>query len=141
MTVWPVFEAVKCAERQGRDLADDLDRAICAAFFAESRCIPMRHVLLDLAEGAGLDMARFTDDGVAKRPVVEEAREGWERLEVEGSPTFVLPSGRQVSYPGLPKVELDKDRNYRPVTLRLAPCEGDACLDLSRQLLDEAATG
>jgi predicted DsbA family dithiol-disulfide isomerase len=79
VTMWPAFEAVACAERQSPDLADDLDWAIRVAFFAESRCVSMRHVLLDLAEGAGLDMARFIDDfdgGVAERPVVEEAREG-----------------------------------------------------------------
>ena len=59
VTMWPAFEAVKCAERQDPDLADDLDWAIRAAFFAESRCIAMRHVLFDLAEQVGLDMARF----------------------------------------------------------------------------------
>jgi len=140
----PAFEAVRCAERQGLDLADDLDWAIRGAFFAESRRISMRHVLLELAAGVGLDMAGVEDDvdgGVAERLVVEEAREGWERLEVEGSPTFVLPSGRQASYPGLPKVELDKERNDRPVRVHPAPCSGAACLDHYRRLLDEAAGG
>jgi hypothetical protein len=71
--------------------------------------------------------------------VLEEARDGWERLRVEGSPTFVLPSGEQRSYLGLPKVELDEARHYRLVELTPAPCQGDACLDLYRRMLDEVA--
>jgi hypothetical protein len=39
MTMWPAFEAVKCAERQSLALADELDWALRVAFFAESRCI------------------------------------------------------------------------------------------------------
>lgn len=50
VTMWSAFEAVKCAERQSLELADELDWAIRTAFFAESRCISMRDVLLDLAE-------------------------------------------------------------------------------------------
>jgi predicted DsbA family dithiol-disulfide isomerase len=141
VTMWPAFEAVKCAERQDPDLADDLDWAIRAAFFAESRCIAMRHVLFDLAEQVGLDMARFEahfDGGAAKRLVVDEAREGWERLKVEGSPTFVLPSGKQVGGLGLPQVELDEGRHHRAVSVQPAPCQGAECLDLFRRLLAEA---
>lgn len=142
VTMWPAFEAVKCAELQGPELADELDWAIRAAFFADSRCISMRDVLFELAEGVGLDMARFAEDfdgGVTKRRVLEEARDGWERLKVEGSPTFVLPSGEQRSYLGLPEVKLDEERHYRLVELRPAPCRGDACLDLYRRMLDEVA--
>ena len=141
VTMWPAFEAVKCAERQGPELADGLDWAIRVAFFADHRCIAMRDVLFELAEGAGLDMGRFADDfdgGVAKRQVLEEAREGCERLKVEGSPTFVLPSGKRYSYLGLPEVKLDEERGCRLVEIRPAPCHGDACLDLYRRMLDEA---
>ena len=62
VTMWPAFEAIKCAERQGSDAAADLDWAIRTAFFAESQCISMRHILLALAEKAGLDMPRFVED-------------------------------------------------------------------------------
>jgi predicted DsbA family dithiol-disulfide isomerase len=140
VTMWPAFEAVKCAERQHLDLADDLDWAIRKAFFAESRCISMRHVLFGLAESVGLDIARFEEDfdlGITKREVVEDAREGWERLKVNGSPTFVLPSGKQVSYLSLPKVQLDKDHHYRAVSRQPAPCAGDTCLDLFREMIRE----
>ena len=146
VTMWPAFEAVKCAERQDMTLADDLDWAIRSAFFAESRCISMRHVLLDLAERVGLAMDRFArdfDSGVAKGLVIAEAREGWERLKVAGSPTLVLPSGRQVSASaelGLPEVEVDEQGYGRVTGYHAAPCAGADCLDLYRGILDEAAT-
>ncbi len=145
VTLWPAFEAVKCAERQDMVLADELDWAIRKAFFAESRCISMRHVLFDLAERVGLAMDRFSrdfDSGQNKAQVVAEAREGWERLKVAGSPTFVLPSGRQVSDPlelGLPEVLVDEQGYGRVTGLRPAPCTDDACLVLYRRLLDEAS--
>jgi predicted DsbA family dithiol-disulfide isomerase len=141
VTMWPAFEAIKCAERQGPDAASELDWAIRVAFFANSQCIAMRHVLFDLAATSGLDMRRFAEDfdsGVAKRQVLEEAQAGWERLKVEGSPTFVLPSGAQVSYQALPKVTLDETQHARLVKVEPAPCQGQECLDRLRQVLDQA---
>jgi predicted DsbA family dithiol-disulfide isomerase len=146
VTLWPAFEAVKCAELQDMAMADDLDWAIRTAFFAESRCISMRHVLFELAERVGLEMDRFSrdfDQGKAKAQVIAEAREGWERLKVAGSPTFVLPSGRQVSDPadfGLPEVLVDEHGYGRVTGLHPSPCTGEACLALYRHLLDEAST-
>jgi predicted DsbA family dithiol-disulfide isomerase len=141
VTMWPAFEAIKCAERQGPDAAADLDWAIRSAFFAESQCISMRHVLFALAEKAGLDMPRFAEDfdsGVAKRQVLREAQDGWERLKVEGSPTFVLPTGEQVSYSALPMVTLDEQQHARVVKVEPAPCAGQECLDRLRAILDRS---
>ncbi|MDX1524152.1 MAG: DsbA family protein, partial [Anaerolineae bacterium] len=139
VTMWPAVEAVKCAEKQGPALANDLDWAIRKAFFAENQCISMRHVLLDLARDAGLDLARFTtdfDDGVTKRQVLQEAQKGWEELKVEGSPTFVLPSGEQFPYLALPKVKLNRQQNYRATTVEPAPCSGQDCLKLYHPGID-----
>jgi predicted DsbA family dithiol-disulfide isomerase len=144
VTMWPAFEAIKCAERQGAAAAAELDWAIRAAFFAESQCISMRHVLLALAEKAGLDMARFTEDfdtGATKRQVLEEAQMGWERLKVEGSPTLVLPSGEQVNALGLPKITLDEQQHARVVSVEPAPCRGYACREILRELLDRTIAG
>lgn len=141
VTMWPAFEAIKCAEQQGLAQADELDWAIRKAFFAESRCISMRHVLFDLAEEVGLDMVRFAeayDSGQTKRLVLEEAQAGWEKLKVEGSPTFVLPNGKQVSYLALPKIKMDPKQNYRAAHVQPAPCSGEGCLDLLRQMFDRA---
>jgi predicted DsbA family dithiol-disulfide isomerase len=141
VTMWPAFEAVKCAERQSLMLADDLDWTIRVAFFAESRCISMRYVLLELAKQVGLDERRFADDfdrGVAKYQVLQEAQEGWERLHVEGSPTFVLPSGKQISNVGLPEVIIDPHFPDRVMAVKPAPCQGQGCLDIFRQMFAEA---
>lgn len=144
VTLWPAFEAVKCAERQGVELADELAWAIRTAFFVDSRCVSMRNVLFDLAERVGLSMSRFIEDfdsGWAKPQVIQETRDGWERLKVPGSPTLVLPSGRQIGDAadlGLPEVEVDERRYGRVMGWRPAPCTGDACLARYREILDEA---
>ena len=137
-TIWPAFEAVKCAERQGWRAADDLAWAIRVAFFRDSRCISLRHVLLDLAAEAGLDADRFEADfdGGAGRPaVIAEARDGWDRRRVPGSPTLILPTGEMVGELGLPGLDLDPAQGNRPVRSHPAPCRGDGCLDLLRAAL------
>jgi predicted DsbA family dithiol-disulfide isomerase len=141
VTIWPAFEAVKCAERQGLTLADDLAWAVRGAFFAEHRCISMRHVLLDLGGRVGLDRARFEadfDGGVAKGLVVAEARDGWERLQVPGSPTFVPPTGERVAAPGLPELAVD-ERSGRATVVAPAECAGEGCLDRYRAIFAAAA--
>ena len=144
VTLWPAFEAVKCAEDQGAELAEELAWRIRVAFFADNRCVSMRHVLLELAEAAGLDRARFEDDfdaGVTKRRVIEEARSGWERLALPGSPTVVLPDGTRLDGGalGLPNVELDQAGGLRPVRWEPSSCEGETCLDRLRRVLDDAS--
>jgi predicted DsbA family dithiol-disulfide isomerase len=141
VTIWPAFEAVKCAERQSLLLADELDWALRVAFFAQSRCISMRHVLFELAQQVDVDMERFADDfdhGVTKYQVLQEAQEGWERLHVEGSPTFVLPSGKQISNVGLPEISLDTEPPARVLAVKPAACHGQACLEMFRQMFTEA---
>ncbi|MEU5197785.1 hypothetical protein AB0G86_27715 [Streptomyces scabiei] len=51
---WPVSrllaaEAVQAAKEQGAAASEALDRALRRAFFADSACITMRHVVLDVA--------------------------------------------------------------------------------------------
>lgn len=140
VTIWPAFEAVKCAERQGVQLADDLAWEIRAAFFGEGRCISMRHVLLELAWRVGLNDARFESDfdaGIAKSLVIEEAREGWERLKVPGSPTFVMASGEQFASPGLPELDVDEASGQATV-IAAADCAGDDCLNRYRAIFAAA---
>jgi hypothetical protein len=139
VTMWSAFEAVKCAVQQSDDLAYELDWLIRKAFFEKSRCISMHHVLFELAEQAGLAMGRFEEDflsGVYRRAAYEDARIGWEQLKVEGSPTFILPSGEQRSYFALPKAKLDPARNYRLTRIEAAGCETGNCLDEYRRMFD-----
>lgn len=126
VTMWPAFEAVFCAERQGWRVAHELDWALRRAFFAESRCISMRHVILDVADGVdGLDVGQLEadwDSGVAKARVVADAREGWDDLQLEVSPTFVLPHGSRRANPAAPVVHLDDDHKI----VRVDPPRDDA---------------
>jgi predicted DsbA family dithiol-disulfide isomerase len=142
VTMWPAFEAVKCAQRQGLDAAAELDWRLREAFFGESRCISMRHVILDVAKRAKLDMKRFTeafDSGQCKREVIEDARMGWETLGLQASPTFVLPDGSRRENPAAPKVHLDESRHQRVTGVDPAPAKGDAALDVYREMFRAAA--
>ncbi|MGD9710987.1 MAG: DsbA family protein [Thermomicrobiales bacterium] len=138
VTVMPAFEAVKCAELQSGALADELAWVIRVGFFAHSRCISMRHVLLDLASGTGLNMERFTadfDSGVGKQQVIDEARLGWEEIQVPGSPTWVMPDGTLVSDFGLAQIELDEDDRPSGSTPGLPPFARESAL---RALIEAA---
>lgn len=144
VTMWPVFEAIKCAELQSLELADELSWAIRVAFFAQSRCISLRDVLFELAKGIGVDMARFAHDfdyGVTKHLVLQEAQDGWERLKVPNSPTFVLSSGKQFSNPGQPQVVLDARQHYRAVAIQPAADGQQSWLAAYRQIFAEAEAG
>lgn len=141
VTMWPAFEAIKCAERQNAKLAEDLDWAIRSAFFADSRCISMRYVLFELAEKVGVDMQRFSydfDHGVTKHLVLQEAQKGWEQLKVPNSPTFVLSSGKQFSNPGQSIVKLDSKQHFRVVAIQPALNPQQDSLEAYRQMFAEA---
>lgn len=145
VTMWPAFEAVKCAGRQGWEPAHELDWRLREAFFGHSRCISMRHVILDVAKSVpGLDPARLAEDfdsGIKKRLVLDEAREGWEKLDLEVSPTFVLPSGKKVANPAAPHVSLDEERNLRVASVERGPSPAEARETYRRMLQEAAARG
>ncbi|MCC7103589.1 MAG: dithiol-disulfide isomerase [Chloroflexi bacterium] len=106
-TILPAFEAIKCSERQGDALAWAFSWNVRAAYFAESRCISMRHVLRDIAAESGLDVERFLaewDTGQDREQILAESHHGWEVIKVLNSPTFVLADGRQFSNPAASKV-------------------------------------
>ena len=112
VTILPAFEAVKCAEAQGDDLVWEYQWRVRQAFFRDSACISLRHVLLDLADEVGLDAARMASDfdsGRFRRQVMAEGHAGWQVLKVRGSPTLVLPDGSVCAYPGLPEVTWSGD--------------------------------
>jgi predicted DsbA family dithiol-disulfide isomerase len=139
-TMLPAFEALKCAERQGTDAALRFDLEVRRAFFAGRENVALRHVLLRVAERAGLDLAAFArdwDSGALRPLVLEESRRGWHELNVPGSPTFVLPGGRMIANPGMPPIELTPRETVARV--EPAPCSGDGCLDVYRRFLREAA--
>lgn len=106
---WPVttllaLEAVQAAKEQGLEASERLDRALRVAFFGDSRCISMRHVILETAEkceavDAGA-LAVALDDGRARRSVFDQADVA-ESSEVKGSPHVFLPDGTDAHNPGV----------------------------------------
>lgn len=107
---WPVsmllpLEAVQAAKAQSLRAGEQLDRGLRAAFFGRSRCISMRHVILEVAAGcAGVDvdvLAEALDDGRARRELVDGHRAAEASDEVDGSPHVFLSDGTNVHNPGI----------------------------------------
>lgn len=73
VTMLPALEAVQAAKDQGWAASEQLDRALRKAFWAQSRCISMRHEILDIAAGTGVvdvdALAVRMDDGSARADV------------------------------------------------------------------------
>lgn len=138
-TLLPAYEAVKCAAGQSPALGSALDWRIRTAFFGESRCVNLRHELLDLAQEIGADateMEAAFDHGAHRAEVMADAKRGWTELGLRMSPTFVLQSGKRYENPAAPTVHLD-DHN-RVVRVDEAPEHGDAALDAYREMFHDA---
>jgi predicted DsbA family dithiol-disulfide isomerase len=98
------MEAVQAAKLQSPAASEELDRALRRAFWKESRCIAMRHVIRDVtASCPSLDVDRLTDDldrGSARRAIFEQfaqARDG----RVNCSPHVFLHDGVNAANPGV----------------------------------------
>jgi predicted DsbA family dithiol-disulfide isomerase len=104
VTMLPAMEAVQAAREQGPAASEALDRGLRRAFWAESRCISLRHVILEVAsETDGLDLAGLADaldSGRARRTVHDH----WDLAKtdaVQGSPHLFAPDGTNAQNPGL----------------------------------------
>lgn len=133
-TMLPAMEAVQAAKEQGLAASEALDRGLRRAFWGESRCISLRHVILEVAsETDGVDLAALAealDEGRARRAIFEHwevAKGDW----VQGSPHVFAPDGTNAQNPGL---EMDwnqgEDGVWLPTILRDDP---DAYADLLRR--------
>jgi len=105
---WPVtmllaLEAVQAAKMQGHEAAEALDLALRKAFFGASRCISLRHVILQVAKSVPqLDVGRVQkdlDSGTARSSVLQDYESAGEA--VRGSPHFFLPDGTDSFNPGM----------------------------------------
>jgi hypothetical protein len=99
------------------------------AFFAEGYSLSLRHELFELAGQVAaetdLDLDQFKrdwDGGRYKSQVIAESRRGWRDLKLNGSATFVLPDGRQVTNPALGEVDFDEANS---VLRSFTPYPGD----------------
>jgi len=104
VTTLPALEAVQAAKEQGLRASEDLDHALRRALFADSRCISMRHVVLDVAKSvASIDLDALTkalDDGRARHQVIDQWHEAVDG-PVIGSPHLFLPDGTDEPNPGI----------------------------------------
>jgi predicted DsbA family dithiol-disulfide isomerase len=104
VTLLPPMEAVQAAKLQSLTASEELDRALRRAFWGESRCISLRHVILEVAnECDSLDVATLAealDDGRARRALFDDwtvARTD----EVRGSAHLFAPDGANDQNPGI----------------------------------------
>jgi predicted DsbA family dithiol-disulfide isomerase len=104
VTMLPPMEAVLAARDQGLAASEALDRGLRRAFWAESRCISLRHVILDVAGACdGVDVASLAaalDDGRGRRMLMAD----WAVArgdEVRGSAHLFLPDGTNAQNPGI----------------------------------------
>ncbi|MEU6408417.1 DsbA family protein [Microbispora sp. NPDC046933] len=103
-TTLPALEAVQAAKEQGFTASEQLDLALRRAFWAESRCISHRKVILDAAASTGAvdvdALAAALDDGRARRALsMQAAVAATDRVNC--SPHLFLPDGTDHANPGI----------------------------------------
>jgi predicted DsbA family dithiol-disulfide isomerase len=136
-TTLPAFAAFWAANQQDKALALDYDLRIRHAFFAESRNIGRREVLIELAEAVGLNMAEFLrvfESGTARDAVLEEGRLGRETYGVRGTPTVMLADGSRLR----PPLAFPKFVDDRIVSIGHLPCHGAECYAATDELFEKA---
>ena len=104
VTMLPPMEAVQAAKLQSLSASEELDRGLRRAFWGESRCISLHHVILEVAsETESVDLGALTDaldDGRARRLLFED----WATArgdEVRGSAHLFAPDGSDEQNPGI----------------------------------------
>lgn len=104
VTMLPPMEAVQAAKLQSLAASEELDRALRRAFWAESRCISLRHVVLEVAGDCDavdvVALAVALDDGRGRRAIFDD----WATArgdEVRGSAHVFAPDGTNDENPGI----------------------------------------
>jgi len=104
VTMLPPMEAVQAARLQSPAAAEELDRGLRRAFWGDSRCISLRHVILEVAnECESVDvgaLATALDVGRARRALMDD----WAVArgdEVRGSAHLFGPDGIGAQNPGI----------------------------------------
>ncbi|HLY64636.1 MAG TPA: hypothetical protein VKU60_03795, partial [Chloroflexota bacterium] len=129
------LEAVQAAKEQSLKASERLDRALRSAFFEHSRCIALRHVVLEVAaECDGVDQEALQaalDEGTARRLIFEQYHAAITG-DYAGSPHIFLPEGTHLFNPGIkahwvgsretgfPAVHADRPEIYTDLVRRAA---------------------
>ncbi len=136
-TTLPAFDAAWCAFQQGEQLGHDYDLRLRKAFFAQSRNISKREVLIEIARETGLDIPRFTqlfDSGIARKYVLEEGQLGRDQYRVHGTPTLMLADGTKLRHPMAYPTMVDG----KITRVGVLPCCGEGCLEITRGFFEKA---
>jgi predicted DsbA family dithiol-disulfide isomerase len=132
------MEAVQAAKEQGLAASEQLDRGLRRAFWGESRCVSLRHVILEIAaECEAVDLERLADalDSGRARAAIFEQYEVARSDAVNGSPHLFVADGTNVENPGIEATwEQGGDGFWRPTIVRDDPSVYD-------DLLRRAASG
>lgn len=134
-TTLPALEAVLAAKEQSLNASEQLDLGLRRAFWAESRCISHRKVILDVAAATGVvDVDALTealDDGRARRALADQAAQS-ATDRIDCSPHLFLPDGSDLANPGIdvdwdgaygigwPVINADDPKVYEDILLRAA---------------------
>lgn len=104
VTMLPPMEAIQAAKLQSLRAGEELDRGLRRAFWGESRCISLRHVILEVAtECESVDVAALAgalDTGRARAALFDD----WAVArgpEVRGSAHLFAPDGTNAQNPGI----------------------------------------
>jgi predicted DsbA family dithiol-disulfide isomerase len=131
-TMLPPMEAVQAAKEQGLAASEQLDRGLRRAFWGESRCVSLRHVILEVAaECDGLDLEALADafDSGRARHLLFEQYEVAQSVAVDGSPHLFLADGTSVQNPGIEATwEQGTDGFWRPTIVADDPSVYDDLL-------------
>ena len=104
VTLLPPMEAVQAAKAQSLEAAEALDRGLRRALYAESRCISLRHVILEVANETDVvdvaELAAALDDGRSRRALVDDWKVA-QGDEVRGSAHVFAPDGTNAQNPGI----------------------------------------
>jgi predicted DsbA family dithiol-disulfide isomerase len=98
------LEAVQAAKEQGMGASERLDLGLRRALFAESRCVTMLHVILEVATECGLDvpaLEQALEEGGSRSLVHVQHRAAEGGDEVKGSPHVFAPGGHDAHNPGI----------------------------------------
>ncbi|WP_229324075.1 DsbA family protein [Streptomyces sp. UNOC14_S4] len=141
VTTLPALEAVEAAKAQGWHASEQLDRGLRRAFWAEGRCISMRHVILDVARATdgAVDadtLATALDSGTARSAVIAQYRAACDG-RVRCSPHVFLHDGTDSANPGVsarwingdfgigsPVIDEDRPEVYEDLLKRAAGLAG-----------------
>ena len=131
-TMLPPMEAVQAAKEQGLAASEQLDRGLRRAFWGESRCVSLRHVILEVAaecEAIDLEALAAAMDSGRARPLLFEQYGVAQTDAVNGSPHLFVADGTNVENPGIEATfEQARDGFWRPTVVRDDPSVYDRLL-------------